>query len=231
MDANDSTADADSLLRAGVLQACRTSDIKALQSALDKGWSFAGQPGRWSPLLEAVQFRQEAACAFLLEHGADLHLSDSTGSAALHWACQANKVDDQVDGGQRAERIIKLLMSRGASVEAMNLRHHMPIHTTVLDGATNRALALIEGGCPPDIRKGDEPTALQMAAARGFRDMCMALISRGASLELTSRNVSAEGWAESCSHPELAAELRAIRAAQQASAAIDSLRQGTRPVC
>lgn len=107
----------------------------------------------------------------IIEHGADVNDTGTTGNIALHYATAAGNVD-----------AIQLLCLHGADVDKLDDQGRSPLNIAAAKSnplATTRALLV--AGADVNVRRGvDQISALDMAALAGRVDVARALISHGA---------------------------------------------------
>lgn len=79
------------------------------------------------------------------------------GRRALNWAAWNNRVP-----------VIRILVARGAPVNATNLTGFTPLHHAAESGSMEAALALLRAGADPGRLTGDGELATDVARRRGF---------------------------------------------------------------
>jgi len=102
----------------------------------------------------------------LLEHHADVNSSDkNVGYTALHWASMY---------GQAA--IARVLLAKGADVNAKKWDDQTPLHWASNDGVTR---VLLEYGADPNARDSDNHTPLHRAMRRESAEAARVLLENG----------------------------------------------------
>jgi ankyrin repeat protein len=103
-------------------------------------------------------------------------VADRRGDTPLHAASapQPNRTGDECRG------IIRLLVTRGADVDARNTYGLTPLHRASMAGHVPVVQALVDAGARIDLRGPDGWTALHVAAASGHAPVVRELLARGA---------------------------------------------------
>jgi ankyrin repeat protein len=81
---------------------------------------------------------------------------------------------------------VRLLLDRGAEVDARNWFDCTPLHFAAINGNTDTARLLLDRGAEVDARDRDDWTPLHRAATNGRTDTAKLLLDRGA--EIDARN-------------------------------------------
>jgi len=134
----------------------------------------------WTRLYRAAFGHHAPAVAFLVEHGASL-APDSRGSTPLHAICWHGEYQDDAIN-TACERIIRLLVAAGISMDARDDEGRTPLHkATGGDWANVTAVRnLLELGAATDPVDGYGQTPLHIAA-RNADGACMdVLLTAGA---------------------------------------------------
>jgi RNA polymerase sigma factor (sigma-70 family) len=117
--------------------------------------------GRATPLLMAVAMGDEALCALLLRHGADIDLPGGHGMTPLHEAITT-----------RRHAITALLLDHGADPSAPIPRSGMtPLHIAASRGDAATTRRLLRHGADPDAADLHKRTPRDWAALRGHHDL------------------------------------------------------------
>ncbi|KAJ3116059.1 hypothetical protein HDU96_010525 [Phlyctochytrium bullatum] len=143
--------------------AVQSGHIEAADVLLDHGANLEQRNElALTPLLIAVQSNNVDMVGLLLDRGADLAVKDAFGDGVLHAALSPS-------GRVEREPMIRLLVSRGAAVNARGSKGYTPLHRAV----TNRNLpalpVLLDAGADLDVRNAAGKTPLDMAR-EGFAD-------------------------------------------------------------
>jgi ankyrin repeat protein len=104
--------------------------------------------------------------------------------------------------GQPAQ--VKELLSRGASVNAVDRRGFTPLMWACAMGQLATVRQLIESGAALDRRANDGITALMLASANGFTEVARALIRRGTDVNAARDGVKARQLALARGHADVA---------------------------
>ena len=175
-----------------------------VQTLLDQGADVNGKGGLYEyPILAAARGGHQTAVQLLLEAGANVHVKDSQGTTALHWA--AGKGSEAVVWGvtrgehlyhniscveRGDEEVARLLVDNGANINACQHDDQSPLHCAAKGGreaAMIAQLLLASGG---DVgmtdRKGATP--LHQAAGCGNDMMVRLLIENGADVNTKGGN-------------------------------------------
>ncbi|PON19964.1 pfs domain-containing protein, partial [Trichoderma gamsii] len=98
--------------------------------------------------------------------------NERTGAALLHDAAQIGRLE-----------VVKLLLDRGASVEAKNNDGSTPLHDAAQNGRLDVAKLLLDRGASVKAENKDGSTPLHDAAQNGQLDVAELLLDRGANIE------------------------------------------------
>jgi ankyrin repeat protein len=130
-------------------------------------------------LMRAVEHGNADAVDMLLAEGADAALANKFGVTALDWALGKHPAIVRkliAKGGKRFESSVRRVAESG-DAEAMKL--------------------LLDAGADPNaVAKGDERTALRMAASKGFTEIAVLLLAKGADPEGALLFAATEGHAD-----------------------------------
>jgi len=177
-----------------------------------------------TPLLLAAKYNMSDVANLLLDLNADATLSNKYGTTALHFACrrgnlqlcerlidtgvEINATDNQgtsatplhlamlSTGIQDSTEVVKLLINKGADVNAPDSEGERPIHYAAAEDAGDFITLLAKGALkdfPPDQREKEQlkflnvtstekDTALHVAAQAGYEETVKTLVSIGASV-------------------------------------------------
>uniref|UniRef100_A0A9J2PCU4 Ion transport domain-containing protein n=1 Tax=Ascaris lumbricoides TaxID=6252 RepID=A0A9J2PCU4_ASCLU len=116
-------------------------------------------------------------CELLLKAGCNIAQRSGDGSTALHYACEFGRIART-----------KMLVDRGAPVNAVNEEGISPLHVAARFGHDIIARFLIESGADLDLQTSDGETALHLAAYRGFLNVARALCENGCNIHLVDSN-------------------------------------------
>lgn len=114
---------------------------------------------------------------FLVEHGADITLTDKEGNTPLHLLIE--KIDlshlEEV-----YERVLQLFIDKGARVNVVNKNGVTPLHAAAHKGDITAIEFLLRHGADINATDGDKRTALHIAASYGYASTCERLLQLGA---------------------------------------------------
>jgi len=166
-------------------------------------------PNSPSPLTTAVSKRYVEAAKLLIQHGANVHQTDSGRQSLLFHAAKANSTGIAralIDGGARVDQadmfeetplhqaawlghkeMVQLLLQSGAKVNTvMRTTGHgatacfAPLHNAVIGGRSEVGKVLLANGADPNAKDGRGLTPLDHAAMRGDRVVFEILNTAGA---------------------------------------------------
>lgn len=222
---------ADPIDRSSVLKACREGDIATLEAAVKCGFDFNEGYDQWTPLHEAVTYRQAGAVAIILANGGRSDPKDTTGATPLHLLAQNGMGWWSTENETAMPEIVALLVKHGALFEEPNLSGRTPLQFAVVQRESAVAEAFLNAGSPPDVRSSPEDrTPLQMAASMGYTEICHCLVKYGADLSISTDRKRAEDWAMTFGHEAIGNELRAMRQSLKAKARLtEIMRSATAP--
>jgi len=123
-------------------EAVSNGDLKRVQQLIQRGVNVneayvVDDPSgvRTSFLIVAVEGGHENVAFELLAAGADIHVKDSHGRTALHWACC-----------KRLEGVAETLISLGSEVDEHDLSGHSPVMLAAESGNTAISMHLARAG-------------------------------------------------------------------------------------
>lgn len=158
---------------AAVLSAVRSGDRGTLEKliAADPAMVTSKDPAGSTPLHHAAGFGTLETLTLLLDHGADINARNRRSSTPLHWA-----VHDEAK--------VRLLLSRGAAVNATQVEGRTAVYQAAVLGGGNAVLRLLlEHGGNPSTPILNGQTPLSVAAARGDTEAMGLLIEKGADVD------------------------------------------------
>ncbi|KAK7491653.1 hypothetical protein BaRGS_00017106 [Batillaria attramentaria] len=117
----------------------------------------------------------------LLDHGVDIHQTDTKGETAI-FAALSSDFD-------KAAEVVDRLISVGADVNHRSMTGRQPIHIAALSSNTASLKRLIETGCDVSSRDGVmSDTPLHLACSRCCQDTIVTLVQHGADCNSVNRN-------------------------------------------
>jgi ankyrin repeat protein/tetratricopeptide (TPR) repeat protein len=150
--------------------------------------NVAGTRGmHFTMLYQAVVAGQPRVAEFLLANGADVNAQNpssrnsNVSDTALHAA---------VNGGNKA--MVKLLIDRGAQVDARDGSNETPLHVAAGKGFKAIAELLLDAKADVNAKAYDGTTPLHEAVRQGFRNVAELLMARGA--DVNAQGVTSESW-------------------------------------
>ena len=123
-------------------------------------------------MLSAAEAGNTQRLASILGYVRNINYVGIQGDTALHNAA-----------GQGHNDIVQLLLSRGASIEAMSSRNCTPLHHAAWFGHTSTVELLLLKGASIEAMLKNNSTPLHLAAENGHTRIVQLLLSRGASIE------------------------------------------------
>jgi ankyrin repeat protein len=158
-----------------IFAAAMLGDTAAIETMLaaDSLLTTAVSSDGWTPLHLAAHYSMTAAVQTLLDHGAQVNAlsTNALRNTALHAAAAG-----------RALEAGKLLIERGANVDARQHSGWTALHAAAQTGDIEFARALIERGADVNVRADNQQRPLDLALLKGRQAMVDFLESRGASL-------------------------------------------------
>ena len=107
----------------------------------------------------------------------DINFMDDTGATALHKAALGGYND-----------IVQLLLTKGASIEAVNKCNDTPLHNAALYHHYSTVELLLSKGALIEATNNDNNTPLHLAVQDGPTSTVGLLLSKGASIEATNKD-------------------------------------------
>ncbi|XP_064641008.1 ankyrin repeat and SAM domain-containing protein 6-like isoform X2 [Lineus longissimus] len=159
-------------------------------AALDKSNSFS-----WTPLMQAARYGHTHVVALLLQNKADLHARNKLNASALtlaarggHLAMVRMLVESGIDlnscgtyceytplmaAAQHGhDTVVRFLMDRGSDVNYRTPSTGLSaLMLAALNGHMTTAQILVERGGDPNLTNANDKTALEVAIARGMREV------------------------------------------------------------
>ncbi len=122
-------------------------DFELLALALEKGVDINAleDESEATALMLACHYNNLKLASWLLEKGANIELTDSTGCTAMHYACFA---DEEYD----PEEMIKLLLKHGADINAPDAEGMTPLMFSCTMGKMVAVRALVKQGADVNLR-------------------------------------------------------------------------------
>lgn len=189
------------------------NDFSVVKNLLQQGADINSFSEGMPILLNAIRKGNLECVKLLVEHGADIHVCDDFGSAALHYAAMNGSLEisdyfiekglDVNAGnmflwtplhcaameGHAGE--IKLLLERGADVHAIDATDSSALHMAAnhLDESYPDCVeCLLDYKCDVNLRDGDGDTPLYLAVKTEDRDSIRILLNHGADPYLANDN-------------------------------------------
>lgn len=115
-------------------------------------------------LIDAAALGDAFACQHLLEHGVNIHVTDSNGWNALHWAAWNGRSDT-------CQRLIEY----GANVCVVDKDGSSALHMVALNGYTDICLMLLAHDSDPNAKDNYNQTAREVAIEAGHEGCAHAM--------------------------------------------------------
>jgi len=136
--------------------------------------------GAESAVSDLISSHDSAALREALDQdGERIRMIDEEGCSLLHRAAE----DGWLEG-------IRILVERGAKLDAQNILHFRPLHMAAAAGKTAAIDLLVSLGAPATTHDGRGTSALHIAAVRGKLEACRKLVELGA--EVNAANTRGE---------------------------------------
>jgi ankyrin repeat protein len=158
------------------LAAAKVGDLERLRAQLAAGIDVDITDGGFTALHVAATSGRVDAVRLLLQAGADPKLKDALdGECSIHHAVSW----PHASPGERAIRVIELLLEAGVKVDQKARWHRTPLHVAASVGRADVAAFLVSRGAKRDATDNHAATALHRAAERGHLDVVKLLVENG----------------------------------------------------
>jgi len=149
-------------------QVIRTNDLGALRALVAKHGVDAKDSFGLTPLMLATAFGTRDAVTLVVDAGADVNVASNAGLTALHMAW-------------RDEAVVRLLLERGARIDAKTLLGVTPLLAAAeANGTSAVASLLLDRGADPNAADSRGVSPLIAAATVGNASTAKLLLARGA---------------------------------------------------
>lgn len=152
-----------------LFQPIREGNRKLVQALIAKGVDVNGQSVLGTPLMVAIDARNNDIVQDLLEAGADINTPNSHGTTPLMQAILSNNVT-----------MVPILIGAGASIDARDENGSTALMHAATMGSLEAVNALLEHKADPNSRDHYGITVLQVAQASGKTEIVDALKNAGA---------------------------------------------------
>lgn len=177
-----------------LLQVIDEENLSAVNALLDNGANPDGNEKApdVKPLILAAHRGLTDFAKTLLENGASIHVIDTIGMSALHWASHENQLD-----------MVRLLLSHGANIDLLGADGIIPLYSATTGGHLEIVKLLLEAGSDINFHGGDnDMTPLMLAASSSFESIIYFLLDKGANIHARDINGStALDWARNSIRP------------------------------
>lgn len=147
-----------------------------------------------TPLLYGAGWSNMEAVTYLLDHGANLKVTDDSGNGVLHWAARSDK---QVE-------VLNLLISKGAQKELKNDEGYAPLACGVRQQSKAVVRCLLSCGANIESTVSDGKTPLIVSSMRGKVEPARCLLSKGAEVsKCDNKGETALHYAVSNGYPDM----------------------------
>lgn len=148
-------------------------NLKAIEEYLKNGYNIFGNYCGLKPIHIAAENNQIAVVKFLLQHGERVNsIDEEDNNTPLHYACMTGSLE-----------MVKLLISKGADVDAENYVKETPLLQAVYNGNSEIVEILLKNGADVEVRTENDRTALMIAATNGNLKNVELLIKEGAKID------------------------------------------------
>lgn len=169
---------AEALEKAGatlnIFSAAALGRLEAVQAAHqeDEDVIHLSSPEGYTPLLLACFFGREPLARWLIEQGADIHVTAKNDMAVQPIHAAAAKADQSLS-------ILTLLLERGADVNARQGGGFVPLHTAAQNNDPAMADLLLTHGADPTLTNDEGKTPLDLALEAGHNEVVERLKAEG----------------------------------------------------
>jgi ankyrin repeat protein len=187
-----------------LFEAAEKGDLAAVRMLLGQKVSVnARDQDLRTPLHEAAYAGQPEVGILLIQHGADIAARDKNGSTPLHEAAKSERLEGVSLPPGSLQALAKLLLDRGAEVNAKDNAEWMPLHWALFKRNAGIARLLIERGADVNAREAiNHYTPLDHAVSGGGSlEIVELLISRGANVNAADpaqntplHRAASKGW-------------------------------------
>ena len=115
----------------------------------------------------------------VLNYEADVNARSVHNWTPLHSSCQGFRHPLAKSDGQLFSDVARLLLERGADVDAQTDSGSTPIHIAALNGRVEVVRVLLEHGAKSGVENGEGKTPFQIAAARRYFEIMDLLLELG----------------------------------------------------
>ncbi|XP_044746875.1 rabankyrin-5-like [Coccinella septempunctata] len=145
--------------------------ITSVKLFLEKNKSFLNRRvnQNFSLLHIATQFGHKEIVKFLLDEGADMHLTNDKGSKAIHIAAREGFTD-----------IIDVFLEKGMDLDVRGAANQSMLHYAASTGRLEVVKYLVERGCDVNTVNEGGISALNVAANQGHMEVVKYLLNKGA---------------------------------------------------
>ena len=153
--------------------------LKMVELLLSKGAEIdAEDKNHHTPLMLAVKNGHNDASMHLINRGADVgSISVFQRTTLLSYASENGHL-----------RVVELLLSEGAEIDAEDKNHHTPLMLAVKNGHNDVSMHLINHGVDVNKKYRFDQTALHYASENGHLKMVELLLSKGAEIDAEDKN-------------------------------------------
>lgn len=148
----------------------------------------AERSGRRAPLLAAVITYNSEIALLLIKKGASVNTPDDEGRNLLEIACDCN-AGPQGENCPKALPMVRLLLEKGARIDARNRNGETPLFTAVRNNMLPVVKLLLEKGARAGTADHVGLTPLHHAASRGHAAAAKLLLDGGAPVDGRSKSV------------------------------------------
>jgi hypothetical protein len=152
-------------------QACRDGNLVVLRAVLlvDPTMVDSKDDADCTPLYIAVEKRDKAMVAMLLDRGAEVNAQGGEYGNALQAASRGGFME-----------VVAMLLDRGANVNAQGGIWGNALQAALTTGSTEVVTMLLDRGVDVNAQSGDFGSALQAASRGGFKEIVAMLLDKGA---------------------------------------------------